>query len=241
MTSVTEITMKHLIAANWKMNKDRVESKEFVVEFLKLVNDSSEIVLCVPFTSLCALGTQLEKSKIKLGAQNMHFEGEGAFTGEISASMLKDVGCEYVILGHSERRQSFDETDETINKKIKAALKNKLKPIVCVGENLRQRENDETETIVKNQLEACLKGIDVKKIIIAYEPIWAIGTGKTATPEQAEKVHKFIKGKYNTKVIYGGSMKPENAKELLSMPDIDGGLVGGASLDAKSFSEICNS
>ena len=154
--------------------------------------------------------------------------------------MLKDAGCEYVILGHSERRQYFHETDETINKKIKVALKNKLMPIVCVGETLEQRENSETESVVKNQLEKCLKGVKIKNVVIAYEPIWAIGTGKTATPEQAEEVHKFIKGMYKTRIIYGGSMKPENAKELLSMPDIDGGLVGTASLDAKSFAKICN-
>lgn len=234
------VRMKPLIAANWKMNKDIAESKEFVNRLLKLVDNSSEIVLFASFTSLYILRTMLEHSRIKLGGQNMHSEEKGTYTGEVSASMLKDAGCEYVILGHSERRQYFHETDETINKKIKVALKNKLMPIVCVGETLEQRENSETESVVKNQLEKCLKGVKIKNVVIAYEPIWAIGTGKTATPEQAEEVHKFIKGMYKTRIIYGGSMKPENAKELLSMPDIDGGLVGGASLDAKSFAEICN-
>jgi triosephosphate isomerase len=244
--------MKPLIAANWKMNKDIKEADSFIKNFKNHIKNTkdTEIVICAPFTLLSELKRLLNKSNIILGAQNMHFEKEGAFTGEVSASMLKDIGCEYVILGHSERRQYFNETDELINKKIKAALKNNLKPILCIGETLDQRDNNETLKVIERQLTSCLEGIDeVKNVAIAYEPIWAIGTGKTATPSQAEEIHKFIRelltNVYNenisqkTRIIYGGSMKPENAKELLSMPNINGGLVGGASLDAKSFGEIC--
>ena len=253
--------MKSLIAANWKMNMDIRSSVSFFNKFKNLiknartksginsVDNKNEVVICPPFTLLNGVKKLIKNTKIKLGAQDMHFEENGPFTGEVSALMLKDAGCEYVILGHSERRQYFNETDEIINKKIKAALKNKLKPIVCVGETLEQRENNETESVVKNQLEKCLKGVEIKNVVIAYEPIWAIGTGKNAAPEQAEEVHKFIRKLLlkiynknisdNVRIIYGGSMKPKNAKELLSMPDIDGGLVGTASLDAKSFAEIC--
>lgn len=234
--------MKSLIVANWKMNIGIKESISYINKFKTLIkNDKNDIVICPPFTLLNTVKEQLKNTHIKLGAQNMYFEEEGAFTGEISASMLKDVGCEYVILGHSERRQIFGETDELINKKIKAALKHNLKPILCIGETLKQRGNNETMNIIKNQISCCLKNIK-DDIVIAYEPIWAIGTGKNATPEQAEEVHKFIRNllSKNTKIIYGGSMKPENAQELLSMPNINGGLVGGASLDPKSFSKICS-
>ncbi|HJO01682.1 MAG TPA: triose-phosphate isomerase [Candidatus Woesearchaeota archaeon] len=246
------MTTKSLIAANWKMNKSVKEAVSFIEDFKNYVKDV-EIVICPSFTLLNKLNESIKNTNIKLGAQNMHFEEKGAFTGEISGLMLKDVGCEYVILGHSERRQYFNETDELINKKIKAALKNKLKPILCIGENLQQRNNNQTMDIIKKQIIGDLNNVserEIKNVIVAYEPIWAIGTGKNATPEQAEEVHKFIREllskKYNgnaaknTRIIYGGSMKPENAKELLSMPDIDGGLVGGASLDAKSFAKICS-
>jgi triosephosphate isomerase len=246
--------MKILIAANWKMNKNIEEAVSFINDFKDLVKGIKdvEILVCPPFTALCKLKKLVENTNIKLGAQNMHFEEKGAFTGEISPLMLKDL-CEYVILGHSERRQYFNETDELINKKINSALENKLKPILCIGETLEQREKNETMKIIKNQLINCLNNIhenEMKNIVIAYEPVWAIGTGKNATPQQAEGVHKFIRELLlktyneniaeNTRIIYGGSMKPENARELLSMPNINGGLVGGASLDAKSFAEVCN-
>lgn len=247
--------MKSLIAANWKMNmniKNSISFINFFKTYIKVIKNK-EIVICPPFTLLNKINELLKNTKITLGAQNMYFEKNGAFTGEVSASMLKDIGCEYVILGHSERRQYFNESDSLINKKIKAALNNNLKPILCIGETLEQRENDQTMKIIKDPLLNCLKDIDdnkMKNIVIAYEPIWAIGTGKNATPKQAEEVHKFIRklltNNYNKniskniRIIYGGSMKPENAEELLKMPNIDGGLVGGASLDAKSFARICN-
>ena len=245
---------KKLIAANWKMNKNIEESVSFIKEFKILVEkNNKDIAIVPPFTALIELKKNLNGTKIKLGAQNMHFEEKGAFTGEVSASILKDAGCEYVILGHSERRIYFDETDEMISKKIKMALKNKLKVILCIGENLEQRENNETKAIIKFQLENCLRNIsnnEMKDIVIAYEPVWAIGTGKTATPEQAEEVHLFIREllkklydgniSENIRIIYGGSVNEKNAKELLAMKNIDGALVGGASLDPKSFAEICN-
>lgn len=245
---------KKLIAANWKMNKTVPESVSFIDNFKNSIKSSkNETVICPAFASLNDVKKAIKGTKIKLGAQNMHFEEKGAFTGEISASMLRDAGCEYVILGHSERRAYFDETDEIINKKVKTALKNRLKVILCIGEALEQRENNETKAIIKFQLENCLRNInneEIKNIVIAYEPVWAIGTGKNATPKQAEEVHLFIrelfKKLYNvgisesTRVIYGGSVNPGNAKELLAMKNIDGALVGGASLDPKSFAEICN-
>jgi len=252
--------MQKLIAANWKMNKTVEESILFIKQFKKLIKNikNVEMVICPPFTILYELEKQIKNSKIKLGAQNMHFEDFGAYTGEISPIMLREIGCEYVILGHSERREIFNEGDFLINKKVIAALKHGLKPILCVGENLEQREKNKTNEVIEAQLKNCLKNIDenqIKKINIAYEPIWAISKGdphhKAATKEDAEEGHNFIrysiKKMFNEKIskkikiIYGGSMKPENAKELLSMPDIDGGLVGNASLNAKSFAEIVNS
>jgi triosephosphate isomerase (TIM) len=230
--------MKPLIVANWKMNMDVKSSVSFIDKFKPLIkNSKADIVICPPFTLLNTVNEMIKNTSIKLGAQDIHFEEEGAFTGEVSASMLKDF-CEYVITGHSERRHFFNETDELINKKIKTALENNLKPILCIGETLEQRENNKTMKIIENQLKTCLKNIK-EAVVIAYEPVWAIGTGKNATPGQAEEVHKFIRSLYDVRIIYGGSMKPENSKELLSMPNIDGGLVGGASLDAKSFAEIC--
>ena len=246
---------KKLTAANWKMNKTVKESVSFINDFKESVKKikNKEIVICPPFTSLFETNKIIKNANICLGAQNMHFEEKGAFTGEVSASMLKDAGCEYVILGHSERRQHFKETDEIISKKIKTALKNKIKVILCIGETLEQRENNETKAAIKFQLETCWKNVgneEIKNIAVAYEPVWAIGTGKTATPQQAEEAHEFIrellKRLYNgnisesIRIIYGGSVNEKNAKELLAMKNIDGALVGGASLDPKRFAEICN-
>ena len=248
--------MKKLIAANWKMNKTVKEAISFMKEFNKMIkNKNAEVVICPPFASLQAVSKELELSNIKLGAQNMHFENSGAYTGEISPLMIRELGCEYVILGHSERREFFGEDDFLINKKVIAALDNSLKPILCIGENLEQRRSGRANEILESQLKNCLKNIDKNKIFkvsIAYEPIWAISRGdpnhKAATAKDAENGHRFIRrvlkkmyGKKiptNARIIYGGSMKPENAKELLSMPNIDGGLVGNASLNAKSFAEI---
>ena len=252
--------MKKLITANWKMNKTVKESVSFIREFKKIIKNekNADIVICPPFTALEALSKELKNSKIKLGAQNMHFEDAGAFTGEISPLMLKSIGCYYVILGHSERRKIFNEGDFLVNKKIIASLKHGLNPILCVGENLEQKNQGKTKDVIENQLKNCLKNIDksqMAKITVAYEPVWAISRGnpnhKAATAEDAEQGHKFIRNviekmfdkniSKNTIIIYGGSMKPENANELLSMPNIDGGLVGNASLNAKSFAEIVKS
>jgi len=244
--------MKSLLIANWKMNMDIKEGISFINNFKKYVKKikNVDIVICPPFTLLNKINELLKNTNIKLGGQNMYFEEYGAYTGEISALMLKDVGCEYVILGHSERRHYFMETDDMINKKIKTALKNNLKPILCVGESLEQRNNNKTMKIIKNQLMNCLNNIDengMKNVVIAYEPIWAIGTGKNATPSQAEEVHRFIrellsnmyKISKNVRIIYGGSVKGGNIKDLITMKNINGALVGGASLDAKNFSCIC--
>ena|SRR3989344_9103670 len=247
--------MKPLIAANWKMNKSVKDADSFIKEFKKFYDsNASDIVICPPFTILPHLSKMIKGAGIKLGSQNMHFEEKGAFTGEISPSMLKELNCEYVILGHSERRQHFKEDDELINKKVKSAIAHGLKPILCVGETLQQREAKTAMKAIKTQIVGCLKDVnkdEIKNIIIAYEPVWAIGTGKNATPEQAQEVHAYIKKVLSelysdpiaskVRIIYGGSVKPENAKELLSMKDIYGALVGGASLDAKIFGAICNS
>lgn len=242
---------KYVIAGNWKMNNDLRESEKLIVELKNLLQNEKpncDVIVCPPFTSLSEASRLLKGSEIKLGAQNMHFEENGAFTGEVSASMLKSVGCEYVILGHSERRNIFGESDEMINNKIKKALSACLKPIFCVGELLEERENGSTNEVVKRQILKGLKGIsedEMKKIIIAYEPVWAIGTGKTASPAQAQAVHEFIRDlieiEYSLEtandvtIQYGGSVKPENAKELILQKDIDGALVGGACLKADSF------
>jgi len=240
-----------VIAGNWKMNNDLKESEKLIVELKNLLQNEKpncDVIVCPPFTSLTEASKLLKASVIKLGAQNMHFEESGAFTGEVSASMLKSVGCEYVILGHSERRHIFGETDEVINKKIKKALAAGLKPIFCVGELLEERENGTTNDVVKRQILKGLDGIsaeEMKNVIVAYEPVWAIGTGKTATPAQAQEVHEFIRDlieiDYSLEIAndlviqYGGSVKPDNAKELISQKDIDGALVGGACLKADSF------
>lgn len=245
---------KKVIAGNWKMFNDITGTVNLISDIKKGLdrrNINCDVIICPPFTSLDTANTLLKESSIKLGAQNMYFEESGAFTGEVSASMLKSVGCEFVILGHSERRTIFGESDELINKKNKKAIQSGLKPIFCIGETLEQRENGTTNQVVKNQVEKGLRGIsesDLANVIIAYEPVWAIGTGKTATPEQAEEVHLFIRNLIENlysksaadKIIiqYGGSVKPENAKELLSQPNIDGALVGGACLKGESFLAI---
>lgn len=245
---------RKVIAGNWKMNMLPNEAIEYIQAFEPMVKDAkAEIILCVPYTDLfyCLLNSQ--GTNIKIGAQNMHFAETGAYTGEISGKMLKSIGVEYVIIGHSERRQYYAETDETVNKKIKAAFEYELKPIVCVGETLEQRESGKTEEIITTQTRLALDGLSkdqVKNTIIAYEPIWAIGTGKTATSEDAnnsiKSIREEIKRIYGEEVAneiiiqYGGSVKSSNAKELFSTSDIDGGLVGGASLKPEEFSKIVN-
>ncbi|MEO2083721.1 MAG: triose-phosphate isomerase [Desulfurobacteriaceae bacterium] len=242
---------KLLIAGNWKMNKTVPEALELARELKRRLGGISDrdILICPPFTALYAVGKELEGTNVKLGGQNMHFEEQGAFTGEISPVMLRDVGCSYVILGHSERRHIFGETDDLINKKVLSAVKHDLIPILCVGELLEEREAGRTKEVVKNQVLEGLKGLTPSdEFVIAYEPVWAIGTGKTATPEQAEEVHSFIRELLSdlfgrekaelTRILYGGSVKPENAGELLKMENVDGALVGGASLKADSFEKI---
>ncbi len=245
---------RKVIAGNWKMNMLPNEAIEYIQAFETMVKDSkAEIILCVPYTDLFYCLMNAQGTNIKIGAQNMHFAENGAYTGEISGKMLKSIGVEYVIIGHSERRQYFNETDETVNKKIKAAFENELKPIVCVGETLEQREAGKTESIITSQTRLALEGLtenQVKNTIIAYEPIWAIGTGKTATSEDANNSIKAIRAEierlYGKDVAeeviiqYGGSVKSSNAKELFSTSDIDGGLVGGASLKPDEFSKIVN-
>jgi len=245
---------RKVIAGNWKMNMLPNEAIKFIEDFAPLVkNTENEVILCVPYTDLFYALLTVQGTNIKIGAQNVHFEKSGAFTGEVSAEMLKSINVEYVIIGHSERRQYFNETDETVNKKIKAAFENGLKPIVCVGETLEQREEGITVEVITKQTELALQGLNneqVENTIIAYEPIWAIGTGKTATSQDAEKSIKSIRNKIaeiygqniaNGVIIqYGGSVKSTNAKELFEMPDIDGGLVGGASLKPDEFAKIVN-
>jgi triosephosphate isomerase (TIM) len=246
---------KPLIAANWKMYKTPSQSSEFVTAFLPLVHKHTrdEIVLCPPFVDIAAVVAGTRGSHVHVGGQNMVWQEEGAFTGEISASMLAACGCTHVILGHSERRQFFGETDETVNKKLHTALKHKLTPIVCVGELLAEREAGQTEEVLLQQTSKALHGIAhdaAHSIVIAYEPVWAIGTGKTATPQMAADAHHIIREQVarslspeiadKMRILYGGSVKPENASALMSQEDIDGALVGGASLDAHSFSKIVN-
>lgn len=245
---------KKVIAGNWKMNNDLHGTVSLISDLKKELNGKNveaEVIICPPFTSLETASTLLKDSVIKLGAQNMYFEESGAFTGEVSVSMLKSVGCEYVILGHSERRTIFNESDQVINKKIKTAIKFGLKPIFCIGETLEEREKGITFKVVETQIQNGLKDLsesDLSNLIIAYEPVWAIGTGRNATPQQAQEVHQFIRGLisklYSANfarqlvIQYGGSVKADNAKELLSQPDIDGALVGGACLKADSFIKI---
>jgi len=242
-----------IVAGNWKMNKTPSEGAALIAGIRKELGDGKlpvEVVVCPPFTGLDAASKALAGSKIGLGAQNMHFEAPGAFTGEVCAELLKELGVQYVILGHSERRTFFGETDAIVNRKTKAALAAGLTPIVCVGETLAEREAGKTEKIVTTQVRDSLAGLGdgLKKIVVAYEPVWAIGTGKTASPAQAQEVHALIRRVLATlsdghtatgiRIQYGGSMKPENAKELMSQPDIDGGLIGGAALKADAFAAI---
>ncbi len=242
------------IAGNWKMYKTTAEAKKFAKEFKKIYRPSDvRVAIFAPFTQLASLADELRGSGIGLGAQNVHYESEGAYTGEISIPMLAEIGIEYCIVGHSERRQYFNETDETVNLKAKALLAAGISPIICVGEDLYQREHDYQDKLVAEQVANALEGIseeDVARAIIAYEPIWAIGTGRTATPIQAnhmcEVIRKEIAQIYDEEIAdrviiqYGGSVKPENATEILSMEQIDGALVGGASLDPLKFIEIVN-
>lgn len=243
---------RKVIAGNWKMNMLPNEAIQFIENLAPIIkNTKNEIILCVPYTDLFYSLLTAQNTNIKIGSQNMHWEEKGAYTGEVSGAMLKSINVEYVIIGHSERRQYFAETDDTVNKKVKAALKNNLKPIVCVGETLEQREQGKQEEVITTQTELALQGLakaQVSNIILAYEPIWAIGTGKTATSEDANNSIKSIRNKveklYGKEIaeqiiiLYGGSVKPENAKELFTTSDIDGGLVGGASLKVEDFSKI---
>ena len=245
---------KKVIAGNWKMNMLPDQTIRFIDELAPLVKDTkNEVILCVPYTDLSYALLTAQNTNIKIGAQNMHWEENGAYTGEVSGKMLKSIGVEYVIIGHSERRAYFGETDETVNKKIKAAFANELKPIVCVGESLQEKEDGKTEEIITSQTRLALDGLNheqVKNTIIAYEPIWAIGTGKTATSEDANNSIKAIRGQiekiYGKDVAdeviiqYGGSVKSANAQELFMTSDIDGALVGGASLKTEEFEKIVN-
>ena len=240
------------IAGNWKMFKTKAEAIAFAEEFRELYKDTDvQTAICAPFTNLEALKEAFAGTEIKVGAQNVHFADEGAFTGEISVSMLEEIGVDFCIVGHSERRQYFGETDETVNKKLKKLFEGPIRPILCVGESLEERDADKAFDVVGGQIQAVLEGIDaadVKKLVIAYEPIWAIGTGRTATPEQAEEMCAFIRKtlielygeEVSDEVIiqYGGSVKPANATEIMNMDEIDGALVGGASLKPKDFMEI---
>jgi triosephosphate isomerase (TIM) len=241
-----------LLAANWKMNKTTEEAERFLAELLPRVPDSGgpEVVICPPFTSLQTAVEHCFQSRVRVAAQNMHEADDGAFTGEVSAPMLLDLGVDGVILGHSERRQHFGENDEALARKVPAALGAGLEPILCVGENEGQRDADETEAVLTRQIEADLADVPearLSEVVIAYEPIWAIGTGRTATPEQAQEAIAFIRGLIEARsdtaaaairILYGGSVKPDNAAELISQPDVDGALVGGASLDPGDFAAI---
>ena len=244
-----------ILAGNWKMNMTATQTRDLASKLVPLVANvkDRDIVLGPPFTSIAAAADVIRGTNIGLAAQNLHWEDKGAFTGEISADMLLDSGCKYVIIGHSERRQYFGETDETVNKKVKQALKKGLLPIMCVGETLAEREAGKLNEVISRQVTGGLKDVsadDMKKVVIAYEPVWAIGTGKTATPEQANEVHALIRGKVRSlytadiaegiRIQYGGSVTPENVSQLMAKPDIDGALVGGASLKPDSFAALVN-
>ncbi len=244
---------KPIIAGNWKMNKTAVEARDLAARLGALVSgvQDRDIVLAPPFTALSTVAEAIKGTNMMLSAQNLFWEDKGAFTGEISAEMLLDLGCKYVIIGHSERRQYFGETDETVNKKVRQALNKGLLPIVCVGELLSEREAGKANEVIERQVTGALKGVtaaEMQKIVVAYEPVWAIGTGKTATPDQANEIHAFIRQKVKSlysaevadslRVQYGGSVTPENVSTLMAMPDIDGALVGGASLKPESFATL---
>lgn len=243
-----------IIAGNWKMHKTIAEAVEFVNQIKERVKDTDvEVVLCTPYTMLLPVKEAIKESNIKLAAQNMHWEEQGAFTGEVSPLMLHEIGVDYCIIGHSERRQYFNETNGTVNKKVHAALKHGIKPIVCVGETLEQREKGETEAFIKAQVAEGLSGVEaaeIKNVVLAYEPIWAIGTGKTATPQQANEVifgiRETLKQLYGEEICtevriqYGGSVKPNNIEQIMNQEDIDGALVGGASLKPDDFVALVN-
>ncbi|MFH2034836.1 MAG: triose-phosphate isomerase [Candidatus Zixiibacteriota bacterium] len=244
-----------IIAGNWKMNMTNIEAATLSRRLVETVGEveAPRVLICPPFTALSDVSQIIKGSKIFLGAQNMYYAESGAFTGEISPSMLLTTGASYIILGHSERREYFSETDETVNKKVRLALKKGLLPIVCVGEKLSDRENGKTEEVVGKQVDGSLNGLnadEIRKAVVAYEPVWAIGTGKTATPEMAQETHAFIRSRLKSKygevadtipLLYGGSVNGDNARELLSQTDIDGALVGGASLKIEDFTKIVNS
>ncbi len=242
-----------MIAGNWKMYKTCSEAVESARQLATLAGDAEnvEIMIAPPFTALTGVFDVIRHTNIRLGAQNLHWEPEGAYTGEVSGPMLFSAGCRYVIIGHSERRQYFGDTDENVNRKIRAALNANLSPVICVGESESEREAEKTFSILDKQMQNGLEGLSLNQMdsaVIAYEPVWAIGTGKTATPQQAQAVHeylrKFLVGRFGeetaqkTRILYGGSVKPENISELMALPDIDGALVGGASLQPETFSNI---
>jgi triosephosphate isomerase len=238
-----------LIAANWKMNKNISEAKEFSHLFLTSVSGimDADIVIAPPFTSLSAVAGTLSGTNVALSAQNAFYEEKGAFTGEISPLMVKDAGCSHVIIGHSERRQYFQETDEIINKKVKACQKHGLNVIFCIGESLAEREAGKTNDVLQRQIMNGLREVEAEHLVVAYEPVWAIGTGRTATPDQAQEAHYFIRaqlakiygpGADSIRIVYGGSVTPENVDSLMVCPDVDGALVGGASLNPESFERI---
>jgi len=237
---------KIVLAGNWKMHKTQAEALEFLQGFLPHLTDTAddrEVVLCVPFTDLSILSKSLHGGRVQLGAQNVHWAETGAFTGEVSGSMLAEVGVRYVIVGHSERRQYFGETDETVNQRLLAAQASGLIPILCVGETKAQRDANETEAVIFAQLEKDLVGVDQSSLIIAYEPIWAIGTGDTCAVDEANRVIGLIRSKLtnpNVTIQYGGSVNPKNVDEIMAQPEIDGALVGGASLEAEGFARIVN-
>lgn len=237
---------KIIIAGNWKMHKTQAESQEFLQVFKPLLDDtdeSREVVLCIPFTALGTMSKILHGSQIQLGAQNIHWEEKGAYTGEIAGDMLTEMGISYVVVGHSERRQYFGETDETANLRVIAAQHHRLTPILCVGETKSQRDAQETESVIINQVKRGLVDVDQKNIVIAYEPIWAIGTGVTCAATEANRVIGVIRSQLsnpNMSILYGGSVNPKNIDEIMAQPEIDGALVGGASLDPTGFARIVN-
>ncbi|MDS3860803.1 triose-phosphate isomerase [Thermosynechococcaceae cyanobacterium BACA0444] len=235
-----------IIAGNWKMYKTQAEAVEFLHEFLPSLDitpETRQVLLCVPFTDLLCLSKNLHGSRVQLGAQNVHWQDQGAFTGEISAPMLTEIGVRYVVIGHSERRQYFGETDTTVNQRLKAAQAHGLTPILCVGESKAQRDAGETETHIMSQLEIGLQGIDQTNLVIAYEPIWAIGTGDTCADTEANRVISMIRSQLTNPEVtiqYGGSVNPQNIDQIMAQPEINGALVGGASLQASSFARIVN-
>ena len=245
---------KPIIAGNWKMNNTKADTKALLTELLPLVKDAKcDVVVCTPFTDLWSAVELTKGTNVHVGAQNVHWAEKGAFTGEISAKMLVELGVEYVIIGHSERRQYFGETDQTVNARVKAALAAGLKPIICVGETLEEREAGKVEEVLVRQTKAALDGLtkaDIDNLVIAYEPVWAIGTGRTATAEVANETIAIVRRTVaevfcphcaeRVRIQYGGSMNPKNVKELMAMPEIDGGLIGGASLKAVDFSQVVN-